>query len=274
MQVSRLSIYPVKSTAGLDVAETVIHPWGLDGDRRWMVVDRAGTTVTARTHRMLLHVVATPLHGGAIELSAPGATPLRVDVPRRDAAVSVTMSRLESGAPAGAEADDWLSRLLGEEVRLVWLDDPRRRSVGANHGGQPGDALNLSDAGPVLLTSTASLARLNGWLRETAHQLGEFEPAALAMERFRPNVVVDGAPEPFAEDEWKRIRLGDVELRFGEHCDRCLLTTIDPLTLASSKEPTRTLARHRQWDHEVFFGIRLIPANTGVVRVGDDVTIW
>jgi hypothetical protein len=183
------------------------------------------------------------------------------------------MSRLASGISAGTPAADWLSRVLDKPVQLVWLDDPRRRTVGASHGGRPGDALNLSDAGPILLTSTSSLSRLNDWLAMTAAERGERQPQPLPMVRFRPNVVVDGVDEPFAEDEWKLVRIGDVELRFGEHCDRCVLTTIDPVSLAGSKEPTRTLALHRQWDHEVYFGVRLIPVTTGVIRVGDPVDL-
>lgn len=273
MQVSSLRIYPVKSTAGLDLPESVVHPWGLDNDRRWMVVDAEGTTLTARVHRTLLHVTGTPRHGGAIELSAPGIEPILVDVPRRETPVLLTMSRLESGVSAGESADAWVSEVLGLIARLVWLDDPRRRTVGLSHGGRPGDALNLSDAGPILLTSTASLDRLNEWLRETAADRGESPPQPLPVVRFRPNVVVDGVGEPFAEDEWKLIRIGDVELRFAEHCDRCVLTTIDPVTLSGSKEPTRTLAKHRQWEHEVYFGIRLVPVTTGIIRIGDRVEL-
>ena len=91
------------------------------------------------------------------------------------------------------------------------------------------------------------------------------------MERFRPTVVVDGAAEPFAEDGWRHVRIGEVSFRFAEQCDRCVLTTIDTRTLAGGKEPLRTLARHRQWDHKTWFGIRLVPATTGVIRVGDPV---
>jgi uncharacterized protein len=273
VRVSSLRVYPVKSTAGIDVLEAVVHPWGLENDRRWMVVDLDGTTVTAREHRRLLHVTATPRHGGAIELSTAGQENLHVEVPRRDVSVPLAISRLESGVSAGTAADDWLSRALEMPVRLVWLDDPRRRTVGASHGGRPGDALNLADAGPILLTSTSSLARLNDWLRQTADECGEPRPEPLPMVRFRPNVVVEDVDEPFGEDEWKLIRIGDVELRFAEHCDRCVLTTIDPVSLAGSKEPTRTLARHRQWDHAVFFGIRLIPVTTGVLRIGQPVEL-
>lgn len=273
MRVSSLRIYPVKSTAGIDVREAVVHPWGVDGDRRWMVVDLDGETLTARIQRKLLHVTATPRYDGVIDLSAAEMETLQVEVPRREAILPLTMSRIESGISAGALADEWLSTFLGMPVRLVWLDDPRRRTVGAHHGGRPGDALNLSDAGPILLASTASLDQLNEWLQQTAVDRGEPAPEPLPMVRFRPNVVVEGVDEPFVEDEWKLIRIGDVELRFAEHCDRCVLTTIDPVSLASSKEPTRTLALHRQWDHEVFFGIRLIPVTTGVVRVGDSVEL-
>lgn len=273
MYVSSLTVYPVKSTAGLDVGECVVHPWGLENDRRWMVVDDEGETVTARTRRKLLHVVATPQHGGAIALAAPDMPALAVDVPRRDAQMSVTLSRLESALSAGPVADDWVSELLGESVHLVWLDDPRRRPVGTSHGGRHGDVLNLADAGPILLTATASLSRLDEWLEETAAERGEQWPGPLAMRRFRPNIVVEDVGEPFAEDEWKLIRVGDVELRFGEHCDRCALPTIDPVTLVSSKEPTRTLALRRHWEHSVFFGVRLIPTTTGVIRVGDRVSV-
>lgn len=271
--VSSLRIYPVKSTAGLGVPEAVVHPWGLENDRRWMVVDTGGATITARVHRRLLHVTATPQRGGAITLSAPEVPPLDVEVPRRNVPVPLAMSRIESGLSAGPAADEWLSVLLDETVRLVWLDDPSRRTVDESHGGHPGDALNLSDAGPILVTSTSSLDRLNDWLKKTALDRGEPPPDPLPMVRFRSNVVVDGVDEAFAEDEWKLVRIGEVELRFAEHCDRCVLPTIDPVTLDGSKEPTRTLALRRQWDHRVFFGIRLIPSTTGVVRLGDDVTI-
>jgi uncharacterized protein YcbX len=238
-----------------------------------MVVEPDGTTVTARVHRGLLHVTATPRHGGSIDLSAEGRETLHVEVPRRDVSVPVTLSRIESAISAGSAADEWLSAVLGTSVRLVWLDDPRRRTVGTSHGGRSGDALNLSDAGPILLTSTTSLDRLNEWVGQTAVDRAEPLPDPLPMVRFRPNVVVDGVEEAFAEDEWKLVRIGDIELRFAEHCDRCVLTTIDPVSLTGGKEPTRTLAKYRQWDHEVYFGIRLIPVTTGVLRVGDPVRL-
>lgn len=273
MHVSALAIHPVKSTASVARSETFVHRWGLADDRRWMVVDPEGTTITARTNRRMLRISAQPL-GGGIRLTAPGLPALDVAEPHGPATRQLSMPRVVSGVPAGRSAAEWLTRHLDEPVTLVWLDDPGRRPVSVNHGGQPGDMLAFADAGPILLTSTASLARLNEWIAQTARARRETPPSdLLPMVRFRPNIVVDGLEEPFIEDGWARVFIGDVELRFGEHCDRCVLTTIDPGSLRSAKEPLRTLALHRQWDHLVHFGIRLIPETSGLIRVGDEVTV-
>ena len=92
------------------------------------------------------------------------------------------------------------------------------------------------------------------------------------MLRFRPSVVVDHRGEPFAEDGWAHVRIGAVEFRLSEQCDRCVLTTIEPHTRVAGTEPLRTLARYRQRDHKTWFGIRLIPLTTGTIRIGDTVT--
>ena len=96
------------------------------------------------------------------------------------------------------------------------------------------------------------------------------------MLRFRPNVVIDGDPgEPFAEDAWPFVDLGDVRFRVTAICDRCVMTTVDPVTLARGKEPIRTLAKHRKWDGKTWFGILLVPVlepgSAGVIAVGDAV---
>ncbi|MGI8578897.1 MAG: MOSC domain-containing protein [Nocardioidaceae bacterium] len=273
MHVETLRIYPLKSTSGIDLDESVVEAGGLRHDRRWMVVDADGETLTARTRRRLLHVTATPIDDDGITLSAPGAAPLVVNRPTGEPDVQLTISRLESGVSAGRAADDWMSRHLQERVRVVWLDRPNRRTVGGAHGGRAGDALSLADAGPLLLTTTKSLSQLNAWITQTATERGAPDPTPLPMVRFRPNVVIEESPTAFIEDEWKRLRIGEVELRLGEHCDRCVLTTIDPVTLKGGKEPIRTLARQRHWDHHVYFGVRLIPVTLGVIRRGDRVAL-
>ena len=273
VQVSAVRIYPVKSAGGLDVSAAAVHPWGLAHDRRWMVVDPDGVVLTARKDRRLLQVVPEPHDDGGLTLTGPGIEALDVAAPRDGGVRPVTLSRVEHAVDAGDAAADWFSSLLGSRLRLVWLDDPRRRPVSPDHGGLPGDALSLADAGPILLTSDASLRRLDDWMNDTAVERGEEPPGPLPMVRFRPNIVVSDVAEAFAEDEWKRVRVGDVELRFCEHCDRCVVPTIDPVTLDGGKEPTRTLARWRQWDHKVHFGVRMVPETTGTIRVGDGVEV-
>ncbi|RXZ45869.1 MOSC domain-containing protein, partial [Agromyces binzhouensis] len=137
---------------------------------------------------------------------------------------------------------------------------------------RPGEGLSLADAGPLLLASEASLAQLDAWTPD--------DVPPLDIVRFRPNVVVDG-DAPFAEDAWTRVRIGGVRFRFGEVCDRCVMTTIDPETLARGKEPIRTLAKHRKWDGATWFGVRLIPELDGAgasasahrIAIGDEVEV-
>lgn len=297
MHVAALTVHPVKSLRGEPVAAVDVERAGLRGDRRWMLVDADGAAVTARRHPGLLGVSARTAPDGGVVLSRPGHPDLPVRPPVGARPVAVGLARVGHALPAGPDADAWLRAVLGLDVRLVWQDDPARRPVDPAHGGRPGDALSLADDGPVLVTVVASLRRLDAWVaaapartvpgRPTAAAagsgggpgagVGSAAPperlAPLAMERFRPNLVVDGDVEPFAEDTWARLRVGEVELRFAEHCDRCVMTTVDPATLARGQEPLRTLARHRRWDGKVWFGVRMVPVTTGRVAVGDPVTV-
>lgn len=263
----------MKSLAGVEVPAADVEPWGLRGDRRWMVVDRWGDVVTARERHSLLSLRATPDDDGGLTLDADGAPSLHVDPPSGPADVYVRLSRIDRATSAGADADGWLSSVLGAQVQLVWLDDPRRRPVSPNHGGEDGDPLTFADAGPLLLTSAPSLRQLDVWVAEEAQRRGESAPRPLDMVRFRPNVVVDGELPPFGEDAWRSVRLGALTYRVAEPCDRCVMTTLDPATTEGGREPIRTMARYRRWDGKTWFGMRLIPTSAGQLTVGDDVEV-
>ncbi|UYM05852.1 MOSC domain-containing protein [Solicola gregarius] len=266
MRVASLHVYPVKSMAGMAVESTEVCPGGLRDDRRWMVVDASGHKLTARERHRLLHALPEPDGTGGLKLSYRDGSLPPLLVPRPDHApdVATDLSRLTTATSSTPEADAWVSEVVEEQARLVRLDDPARRPIGASHGGLPGEPLSLADAGPVHLATEASMARLNDWLTAS-------DESGIPIGRFRPNIVVAGDIEPFAEDAWRRVRIGGVTFRFGEHCDRCVLPTIDADTLTGSKEPTRTLARHRRWDGKVWFGIRLIPETYGPLRSGDQI---
>jgi uncharacterized protein len=268
--VTDLYRYPVKSCRGEWLPAVPVEPWGVAGDRRWTVVDLGGEVVTARERPRLVLVTPFPQRDG-LRLTGPGMPELTVRVPRGDGLVPVTVweSKLLA-APASGAADAWFSRVVGEPVRLVYLDDPTRRRTDPAYS-LDGDRVSFADAYPLLLTAEGSLGELNERIADGP--LAAEGP--LPMRRFRPNVVVTGAA-PWAEDGWRLVRIGDVVFRAVKGCDRCVLTTIDPDTGAKGKEPIATLSRCRRRDGKVWFGINLIPdapSRGAVIRVGDHVQV-
>ena len=211
-----------------------------------------------------------PSVAAALRLRAPGHPDLLLDVPQT-APVDVRLFSLHLRArPAGAEADAWLRSVLGrDDLSLVWCHAPEQRTLQPGFS-QPGDHAAFPDSFPVTIASLASMRRLNDWMLERALELGEEPPDPLPVERFRANLVVDG-DEPFAEDRWTRVVVGDVPFRIGKPVDRCVMATLDPVTLTTAKEPTRTLARHRRIDGKVFFAVHLVPETSGRISVGDAV---
>ncbi|MFL6078905.1 MAG: MOSC domain-containing protein [Ornithinibacter sp.] len=274
IRLDALHLHPVKSTAVRAVLHADVEPWGLAGDRRWMVVDPTGECVTAREEHRLLSVTAdtTATDPGVphdLRLSAPGVEPLDVGVPDGPALPVTVHGRALEGAAAPARAGAWFGTVLGrDDLRLVHVRTPR--PLNAAHA-RPGEATAFADAYPVTLASAASLRRLHDWVAETALERGEQPQAPLAVERFRPNLVVDGDLEPFEEDVWRGVQVGAVEFRVVKPVDRCVMTTLDPMTLERSHEPIRTLATHRKWDGATWFAVQLVPESRGVVRVGDGV---
>jgi uncharacterized protein YcbX len=269
--VAGIRIYPVKSAAGVAAARAEVEPWGLRADRRWALVDEHGVRLRVRHCRRIMAITARPGPDGGLVLAAPGQPALLVAVPAgTNGKIKVDLYGLGSALAAGAAADAWVSRALDRPARLVWLDDPARRPVEPSHGGLPGDVVSLADTAPLLLITTASLRQLDAWIAAGAAERGEPPPAPLDPVRFRPNAILD-TDEPFAEETWQRVRIGDVPFRLAEHCDRCATTMIEPSTLESGKEPLRTLAVHRRRHGVTWFGVRVVPERRGTIAVGDPV---
>ncbi|WP_424921901.1 MOSC domain-containing protein [Streptomyces sp. wa1] len=262
-------VHPVKSLAARAADEAVVEPWGLDGDRRWMLIDAENRVVTQRQQPRMAQLSAEALPGGGVVLSASGSPSLVVEVPGPDRSVVAELhrSKVEVTVAAGS-AHAWFGARLGAEVRLVHLDAPSHRRPVDPEFGRPGETVSLADGYPLLLTTRASLDALNSWVALGDHP----EEGPLPMDRFRPNVVVDGTA-PWAEDGWKRIAIGEVVLRVVKPCGRCVVTTTDQRTAERGKEPLRTLARHRRDGRHLLFGQNMIPEGTGTVRVGDPVRV-
>ncbi|NJC73709.1 MOSC domain-containing protein [Planosporangium thailandense] len=267
MRLASIHTYPVKSCHRLDHDDAVVEPWGLAGDRRWLVVEPDGTFITQRAEPALALVQPSHTGEGGLLLRTPGMPDLDVPAPAGGDLMAVRVWRSTVDAtPAGSAADDWLSTLLDRKVRLVYLDDPTRRSPDQKYA-RPGDRVSFADGYPLLLANSASLDAVNDWLVEA----GE-EP--VPMTRFRPNVVVGGAPA-WAEDEWlgRRIRVGEVAFRVAKPCGRCVMTTIDQETAERGRQPLRVLGRRRRFAAGLLFGVNLIPDRTGTIAVGDPVEV-
>lgn len=267
--VQSIHVHPVKALRGLSPRTAVVEPWGLAGDRRWTLIDDGGKVVTQRESPRLALAAAEPLAGGGIRLSAPGRPPLTVEVPEPSGTVLVDVFRTKVEAvPAAAAAHAWCSAYLGTEVRLVHMDDPAvRRPVDPEYA-LPGETVSFADGFPLLVTTAASLEALNSAIADGPHA----HEGPLPMNRFRPNLVVAGT-EPWAEDDWIRISVGDVVFRATKPSARCVVTTTDQDTAARGREPLFTLARHRRRDGKVLFGLNLVPVTPGTVGVGDPVRV-
>lgn len=268
LALSGINRYPIKSCRGHAVEEAVVEPWGLAGDRRWMLVDDEGLVVTAREHPQLVLVTPEPDADGLL-VRAPDADPLLVRTPDGSALTDVRVFSSEvAAAPASDEAHAWFSKVVGEPVRLVYLDDPTRRRPNPAYSKE-GDRVSFADGYPLLLATEESLDALNELIAEgpRAHE------GPVSMTRFRPNLVVSGAPA-WAEDGWRVVRIGPASFRAVKACDRCVFTTIDPDTANKGKEPLTTLARCRRWDGKTWFAINLIPDSPGTtLRLDDQIEI-
>lgn len=277
-ELHSIHVHPVKAFRSLSLREAVVEPWGLAGDRRWVLIDDGGKVVTQREQPRLALAAAEPMPGGGLRLSAPGMDPLTVTVPEPPATTATATTTAMAGVNifgdkveavlADAAAHAWCSSYLGAEVRLVHMDDPATRRPVDPDFAQPGETVSFADGFPLLLTTTASLDALNSLLAKGDHP----HEGPLPMNRFRPNVVVSGT-EPWAEDGWSRIAIGDVAFRVAKPCGRCVVTTTDQDTAVRGKEPLRTLGRHRRIGGQLLFGQNLVPLATGTIRVGDPVRV-
>jgi len=161
------------------------------------------------------------------------------------------------------EADRWFSDALGKPCHLVYMPEATHRTVDPAYA-RPTDAVSFADGYPYLLIGQASLDDLNQRL-----------PDPIGMERFRPNIVVEGSL-PYEEDSWQQFSVGELDFSGVKPCARCVLTTIDPATGERGPEPLRTLTTYRQYKHKILFGqnVLLTDVNaTGTLRVGDTVAV-
>lgn len=259
IRVESLHIYPIKSCRGMAVPRVVVKRRGFRFDRRWMIVRDDGTFVTQRDQPRLSRVHTEMSHSGILvrydgnQLEIPAA--LEAGEP-----ITVKVWNSVVGAIEYVPARALISEAVGDSARLVYMPDDVERAVSEPYA-RAGDIVSFADGFPVLLASMGSL-------RELERRAGR----PFSMTRFRPNIVVSGS-EPFEEDTWERLTIDGVAFRVAKPCERCTVTTIDPETGESGKEPLRTLATFRKHAKGVLFGVNLIPEGGGELGVGAPVQL-
>ncbi len=259
--LSAITLYPVKSLAGISVTSWPVTKTGLQYDRKWMLIDQDAQFLSQRKLPGMA-LIKTALTGNHLILSASGMEDLSLSLTPADGdIINSTIWRDQCDARSvSREADQWLSHFLNLDCRLVYQPDEMIRQVDPQYG-RHSDNVAFSDGFPFLIISEDSLVSLN---REM--QLN------LPMIRFRPNLVISGCPA-YAEDSWREISIGTIDFRLPKPCSRCAIPTIDPETAQAGKEPLRTLNRIRKWQNNVYFGQNALHNQCGALTVGDTVLV-
>jgi len=279
VRIASLHVHPVKSCAGIALDESLVIETGLEFDRAWMVVDADGRFVSQRELPRLALVKPT-LKQHDMVLRAPGMLALHIALDTVEHAVQATV--WDDTVPAydiGDLAAQWFSDFLGPvrggRVRLV-RHDPEHRRLSSRRWTGAFEAENaFSDAYPLLVTSTAGLAELN-------RRLAAAGEAAVTMERFRPNLVLDGL-DAHGEDHLDEIRFatpqGPVRLKLVKPCARCTIPDVDPATAAQGHAVGDVLASYRadaRVDGALTFGMNAIvlegvdcPVRVGMTGMAD-----
>lgn len=269
-RIRSLHVYPVKSCRGIDLREAPLAERGLAWDRCWMVVDLAGRFLTQRTQPRLA-CISTGFSDSGVVLQVTGQEPLTLPFEYGASTAQAATVRVWDdtvhAVHCDAAADEWISRALGTTARLVRATAVTQRQPAPRWRGTLPAAVNFPDGFPILVCNAASLDDLAARMTP---------PAALPMNRFRPNVVLEGI-EPWAEDQVLELQTDDVTLRLVKPCTRCVITSRDQASGEPGSDPLPALRQFR-FDRElkgVTFGWNavIVSGERAMLRVDQSVRL-
>jgi uncharacterized protein len=267
MFLSEVSIYPVKSLKGISLEKAKIERRGLEFDRRWMLVDEKNNFLTQREFPKMA-VFSTAIEKDFLRVSFEGES---LEIPFESNGETPAKVKVWSSRVAAKVYDDsinrWFAERLETNCKLVKMPEETYRKVNYFYAVNRDDHVSFADGYPFLLIGESSLNDLNSRMEKP-----------VSMNRFRPNLVVSDS-EAFAEDGWKKIRIGETVFHVVKPCARCAVTTIEQTTgEKTGKEPLKTLAAFRipkrSVKKKILFGQNLIAEKAGdFLRVGDRVEV-
>ncbi len=262
MQVSQLYIYPIKSLGGIAVSSAELTDRGFKYDRRWMLVDENNNFLTQREYpQMALLQIEMTSNGLTVSHKLNKQSITIPFIPETLQTITIKVWSFKGKAQlVSAAVDEWFSKMLSIQCKLVYMPDETKRRVNPYYAINK-DVTSFSDGYPILMIGESSLKDLNDRLVKP-----------VPMDRFRPNIVFTGG-HPFEEDTMAQFVINEINFYGVKLCARCVITTIDQNTAQKNKEPLKTLATYRKKNFNIYFGQNVIPGGPGKISIGDTITI-
>ena len=262
MRIQSLIYYPIKSCRGVEVDSAAIDPRGLENDRRLMIVDAKGNSLTQREMPKLAVVEPHIIDRKFLRLNAPKASELQIELLDGGDEVCAKVWNLPYQAvDQGDDVAAWLTSYLGEPCRLVRIGDAFERIVPFANNKKTAH-VSFADHFPVVITTQEGLDHLNSKLADKVQ-----------MTRYRPNVIIEGV-NAFDEYTWSHVKIGTVQFEITRVCDRCSVTTIDQETAGQTCESLQVLSTFKVLpEGKPVFGLHASPLNLGSISIKSEVTV-
>jgi uncharacterized protein len=260
--ISRLYIYPVKSLGGVSLQQSKVTRYGLEHDRRWMLIDAQNRFMTQLQYPAMSQFAVQISDGGLHVTHLANQQVFTIPYqPQTNSTVQVQVWDDDcTGTFVSAQADAWFSKQLDMPCRLVYMTDDSIRTVNQKYA-DPQHITSFTDGYPTLMISEASVRDLNTRLQYPVEVI-----------RFRPNVVIDDV-EPYFEDRLREFRIGDIQFRGVKPCPRCIMINLNPQTAQTHPEPLKVLAGYRKQDNRIMMGQNLVHNGLGIIKVGNTLVV-
>ena len=262
MKISDIIHYPVKSLAGNRLQVSEVDNRGLKDDRRLMLIDENNSFVSQRTYPLLSQIEAGITEDFIILHDRRNDQMIKhpFELELQKTTVKIWGENETAHQFVNKQMDEWISEHIGGKLRFVYMDESDHRQINPEYA-EKDELVSFADGYPILIATTASLAAFNSTLS-----------SAISIDHFRPNIVIEN-DIPWEEDNWNRIRIGEVVIRIAKPCARCIVTNIDPKTGVSENKVLVGLGKIRLVDNKVLFGVNAIAEKMGTIKVGDKVEL-
>jgi uncharacterized protein len=251
-RVARISIAPVKSLGLVHPDSVELGSEGVQGDRRFWLVDEDGRLFNNKRNGPMVAIEPTWDEATRqLSLRFPDGDEVEGTVELGESVAAVLYRRPHPSRRVIGPWEEAISIFAGRPLTLLWSE---------GHATDRGRA-----GGTVSLVSRGSLERL-----------GEEAGARTPVDgrRFRMMFELEGLAA-HGEDDWigSRVQLGAAQIVVNGDVGRCIVTSHDPDRGITDLDTLGTLARYRPEGHDepLPFGVYGAVGAPGRVQVGDTV---